>query len=336
MKKVIIEQKEIGKGCPAYIIAEIGINHNGDVNLACETIAAAIESGADAVKLQTYSTEGFIHPKNSIFEAVKSCELTQDEYASLFEYAQKKNGVVFSTPESLKDINFLKEMDSPAIKIASMDMNYKYFAQETAKLGKPVILSTGMSYLYEVANTIRWIEETGNDQIILLHCVSCYPAPPEECNLSVMNTLSSTFGYPAGFSDHTIGTDISYAAACIGANIIEKHFTLDKKLKGPDHAGSADPQDLSRIVSLIRTFEKAYGDGIKRPSKSEEITRLKKRRSLYAKRNLLKGEVLSIGDINFLTPSLPESQLEDLDNFLGRNIKVDISQDTLITRSLLE
>jgi len=335
MKTVSIEGRALGKGCPTYVIAEVGINHNGNVKLARDTIDAAIRNGADAVKLQTYTTEGFIHPENLIFDAVRSCELTKDEYKELFEYARSRKAVVFSTPECIKDIHFLKTLDPPAMKIAAMDMNYREFVQEAARLGRPVILSTGMSYFHEVANAVRWIEETGNDQIILLHCVSCYPTPPEECNLSVMQAMEAAFGYPTGFSDHTVGFDIPFAAVCMGAKVIEKHFTLDKKLPGPDHAGSADPEDLARLVSAIRSYERSIGDGVKRPSVSEEVTRLKKRRSIYAKRELQKGDILKPEDIDFLTPSVPESQMEDLEIFLGRALKEDVRKNGLINSDVL-
>lgn len=335
MKKVNIAGRDIGDNSPAYIIAEVGINHNGDVKLACETIDAAVESGADAVKLQTYTTEGFIHPENPIFEAVKSCEMTKDEYAVLFEYARSKGAVVFSTPECIEDVRFLKGLNPPAIKIAAMDMNYHYLLQEAAGLMVPIILSTGMSYLYEVANSVRWIEKAGNDQIILLHCVSCYPTPADECNLSAIASMENAFGYPTGFSDHTVGFDVPFAAVCMGAKVIEKHFTLDKKLSGPDHAGSADPEDLKRLVAAVRIFEKARGDGVKRPSVSERVTRLKKRRSIYAKKDLQKGDILTIDNISFFTPSLPESQMEDLDSFLGRTVKEPVGRNALITKAVL-
>ena len=331
MKTVKINGREIGEGFPTYVIAEVGINHNGDVKLARETIDAAIMSGADAVKLQTYTTEGFIHPENPIFEAVRSCELTKDEYKELFEYARSKGAVVFSTPECIEDIRFLKTLDPPAIKIAAMDMNYREFVKEAANLAKPVILSTGMSYFNEVANAVRWIEDAGNKQLIILHCVSCYPTPPQECNLSAMKIMEEAFGYPTGFSDHTVGYDIPFAAACMGARVIEKHFTLDKKLPGPDHAGSADPEDLARLIKSIRTYEEAVGNGVKRPSPSEETTRLKKRRSLYAKRELKKGDILRVEDIGFLTPSVPDSQMEDLEAFLGRTIKDGVRKNGIIS-----
>lgn len=335
VKKVVIAGKDIGKNSPAYIIAEVGINHNGDPKLARDTIDAAIESGADAIKLQTYTTEGFIHPENPIFEAVKSCEMTKDEYADLFDYARSKGAVVFSTPECIEDIHFLKGLNPPAIKIAAMDINYRQLVEEAARLNVPVILSTGMSYLYEVANSVRWIEEAGNDNIILLHCVSCYPTPSDECNLSAMSAMENAFGYPTGFSDHTVGFDVPFAAVCMGARVVEKHFTLDKNLPGPDHAGSADPQDLKRLVTAVRAFEKARGDGIKKPSISEGITRLKKRRSIYARRDLQKGDILRLEDIGFFTPSLPESQIEDLDNFLGRTMKELVRKNALITSAVL-
>ncbi|MCP4265276.1 MAG: N-acetylneuraminate synthase [Candidatus Brocadiaceae bacterium] len=335
MKTIYINNRAIEEGSPTYVIAEIGINHNGDVELARETIDAAFENGADAVKLQTYTTEGFIHPENLIFNNVKSCELSYDEYRSLFGYVRDKNKTIFSTPESFTDINLLKELDPPAVKIASMDLNYKAFIQEIAELGKPVLLSTGMSYMHEVANAVHWIEEVGNTQIILLHCVSCYPTPPEECNLSAIRTLTSLFNYPVGFSDHTIGLEIPFAAVCIGARIIEKHFTVDKKLKGPDHAGSADPSDLLQLTRQLHTLNSAMGDGIKKPSASEKTTVLKKRRSIFAKEGLAKGKILEIGDLHFLTPSVPESQLEDLDDFLGRTLKCDLRVNSLISSRVL-
>ena len=336
MRTGLIADRKVGKNHPVYVIAEVGINHNGDLTLAKETIDAALESGADAVKLQVYTTGGFVHPENPIFQAVKSCELSRHEYAVLFEHARERNGVIFATPECLEDIHFLKSLDPPAIKVAAMDMNYKEFIQEAAKTMKPIILSSGMSYLYEVARTVRWIEETGNDKIILLHCVSCYPTPVEECNLSAISHLEQSFGYPAGFSDHTIGIEVPFAAACLGARVIEKHFTLDKNLPGPDHSGSADPADLKKLITALRTYEKALGDGIKKPSTSEKITRLKKRRSIYAAQNLSAGDILEPEDTVLLTPSTPESRLEDLDSFLGRTLKVDISQYEIITKSVFK
>jgi sialic acid synthase SpsE len=336
MKTVYINGKPVGKGYPTYVIAEIGINHNGDIKLAKDTIDAAVKSGADAVKLQTYSTEGFIHPENPIFNAVKSCELTKDEYIELFDYTRGKGSVVFSSPECLEDIEFLKRRNPPAVKIASMDMNYRQFVKTVAGIGKPVILSTGMSFFHEVANSMRWIEEAGNDQIVLLHCVSCYPTPPEECNLSVIPMLATAFGYPTGFSDHTVTLDVPFASACLGANVIEKHFTLDKNLEGPDHGGSANPEDLKTLIGWLRNFENALGNGLKKPSKSEEVARLKKRRSVFAKKELFPGDTLSETDIHFLTPSLPESQLESLESFLGRTVKIEIPKNGIITSEVLD
>ena len=331
MKEIQIVEKKIGKSSPVYVIAEIGINHNGDAGLARETIDAALDSGADAVKLQTFKAESFVHPDNPGYTLTKSCELSYEETRFLFEYTRKRNGIIFSTPESIEDIIFLSTLNPSAIKIASMDLNYKEFVKVAAQVGKPIILSTGMSYLHEVTQSVRWIEEEGNSDIILLHCISCYPTPPDECNLAVINTLANAFGYPVGFSDHTIGIEIPYAAACMGATVIEKHFTLDKKLKGPDHAGSADPSDLSRLVKWLRDIEKARGSGIKIPSKSEENKRLNKRRSIYAKNTLHKGDTLEISDVQFLTPSVPESQLEDLPAFLGRILRKEIPKYGLIT-----
>ncbi len=335
MKTIYIGDKPIGKGHPTYVVAEIGINHNGDMKLAKDTIDAAVESGADAVKLQTYTTEGFIHPENPIFGMVKACEFKKDEYVELFSYAKSKGAVTFSTPECHGDIEFLSRLDMPAIKIASMDMNYRDFLTAVSKLGKPVILSTGMSYLHEVARSVRWIEETGNTDIVLLHCVSCYPTLPGECNLSVIPKLAKIFGYPVGFSDHTVTLDVPFAAACLGANIIEKHFTLDKSLEGPDHAGSCDSAGMKTLIGWLRNFEAAYGSGFKAPSVLEQVTRLKKRRSIFSKRAIKAGDVLTQDDLQFLTPSVLESQIEDIEGFLGRTVKEDIPANGLISSKIL-
>ncbi len=336
MECVDISGKRIGDESLAYIIAEIGINHNGDVKLACETIDAALECGANAVKIQTYKTENFIHPDNPGFKTAKMCELSYEDYAFLFEYTRKRDGVIFSTPESLEDIQFLKNINSPAVKIASMDLNYKELIKSAARLGRPIILSTGMSYLNEVATAVRWIEEEGNKQIIILHCVSCYPTTIEECNLSAIPLLATTFNYPYGFSDHTVGIEIAFAAVCMGAKVIEKHFTLDKSLTGPDHACSASPDELKRLVSFVRNYEKAIGDGVKVPSTSEVSQRFRKRRGIYSRRALSKGDILTINDLQFLTPSTPESQLELINDFLGKKLKRDIPKYTLISSALLE
>ena len=191
-----------------------------------------------------------------------------------------------------------------------------------------------MGYLHEVANAVNWVEKEGNESIILLHCTSCYPALPEEANLAAIHKLGDVFEYPVGYSDHTEGVDVACVAAGLGACMVEKHFTLDKSLPGPDHSGSADPSDLKRMIAWIRTMEKAIGDGRKGPADCERIARLKKRRSIYAARDLPIGTRLSFEDVLLLTPSSPESQLEDLPVFLGCCLNIDLKKGDLITSTV--
>jgi sialic acid synthase SpsE len=267
---------------------------------------------------------------------VKSCELTYNELALLFEFANQKGITLFSTAESLNDIHFLKERDVPAIKIASMDLNYQAFIQRAASLQVPIIISTGMGYTHEVANAIYWVEKTGNTQIAILHCVSCYPTPPDQANLAAVQTLKNTFAYPIGYSDHTIGLEVAMASIGLGACVLEKHYTVNKKLPGPDHACSADPQDLKTLVSFARMLHVAKGDGFKKPSPCENETRLRKRRSIYTAKKLEAGHILSEADVVFLTPSHPDSQLEDMNAFMGRVTKENLKPKTLITRGMLK
>ena len=330
METVKINGREINHTNPAYIIAEIGINHNGDFNLAIDTIDAAVQCGVDAVKLQTFTTKEFVHPHNENYDFICSCELTYNEFEKLYDYAKRQSITIFSTPESIKDIQFLRSLEVSCIKIASMDLNYKELLLCAGKLNVPVILSTGMSYAYEVANAVHWIESTGNEQLLLMHCVSCYPALIEDLNLSVIDSMKKMFPYPVGYSDHAIGIEMAFASIVTGACILEKHFTLSKNLEGPDHACSTDPQEMKKLVELKNQFHVANGHGIKEPAKCEKNTRLSKRRSIYASRDLGKGEIITTEDITLLTPSVPESQLEDLEYFLGRVLKNDLKMGDLV------
>ena len=330
MSFVEIADKKIGEGFPPFVVAEVGINHNGDFNLAKESILAAKNAGADAVKIQTFKTDKFIHPSNPEFEEIKSYELTYEEQTELFKIAQKEGIILISTPEDFESIDFLESVNVPAYKIASMDMNFHLFVEYIAKKRKPVILSTGMSYLDEVREAVKIIESAGNTDIILLHCVSTYPTQFEDVNLRAIETLKKDFSYPVGFSDHTIGIEAACISAILGACVIEKHFTLDKDLPGPDHKSSADPKDLRGLVRFIDAFKNTMGNGEKKPAPSERKARIEKRRGIYSNIPLKKGEIISLDKLKFLSPS-GGIDVRDVSLLLGKKVITDIGVNKLIT-----
>jgi len=320
MRQVKIGDRNVGDNYPAYIIAEVGINHNGDLALAKEMISAAWESGADAVKIQTFITKEFLHPSHPSYQHDIDAEISHDEEQELWDYAKTNNINLFSTPEEFLSLQFIQKQNPSLLKIASMDFNYKELVQRAASLKKPIILSSGMSTLEEVLRTVRWVEEAGNEDYMLLHCVSCYPTPVESCNLNVIKTLKAALGCPVGFSDHTEGTHVAFSAVCLGANIIEKHFTMNKDMAGPDQRISMTPKDLRMLVDNIRDFERAKGTGIKMPAKEEREPRVFKRRGIYSKNPLSPGDILTREDVVFFAPSTPESNVDDWERFVGRKV----------------
>ena len=311
-----------------FIIAEAGVNHNGNMDTAIKLIDMAKKAGADAIKFQTFKSERLVTrstPKakyqkantgsgESQLEMLKRLELTSDNFKRLFSYCRKKNIIFMSTPFDEKSADMLDRLGMGFFKIPSGEITNKPLIQHIAGKNKPVILSTGMSYLSEVEKAVRWIYEIWNksgfnQQLTLLHCVSDYPAHAADINLYAMNTLKTAFGLSVGYSDHTLGIEVPIAAVAIGAKVIEKHFTLDKNMKGPDHKASLEPDELKAMVKAIRNVEKAMGDGIKRPTEKEDETRIIARRSLVAKRDLKKGDVINSGDIIIKRPGsgiLPE------------------------------
>lgn len=330
MSFVEIADKKIGEGFPPFVVAEVGINHNGDFNLAKESILAAKNAGADAVKIQTFKTDEFIQPSTPEFEEIKSYELMYEEQAALFKVAKKNDIILISTPEDFKSVDFLESLNVPAYKIASMDMNFHLFVEYVAKKRKTVILSTGMSYLDEVREAVKIIESTGNTDIILLHCVSTYPTQFEDVNLRAIETLKREFPYVVGFSDHTIGVEAACISAILGACMIEKHFTLDKNLPGPDHKSSADPKDLRELVRFIDIFKSTMGNGEKKPALSERKARIEKRRGIYSNIPFKKGEIITLDKLKFLSPS-GGVDVKDVSLILGKKVITDIGINELIT-----
>jgi len=331
-----------------FIIAEAGVNHNGSVETAIKLIDTAVEAGADAVKFQSFKAEKLVTqtaPKakyqlenmgtsESQLEMLKKLELSLPAHKELFAYCSNKGIIFMSTPFDEESADMLDGLGMEIFKIPSGEITDKPLIQHIAAKQKPVILSTGMSYLGEVEKAIGWVYEIWNDlnekpQLTLLHCVSNYPAKTEDSNLLAMKTMEIAFGLPVGYSDHTMGIEISIAAVAMGAKVIEKHFTLDRNMEGPDHKASLEPDELKEMVKGIRNVEKARGDGIKKPANNERKTKDITRRSLVATRNIKAGNILELDDIASKRPRggiLPEFK----EVVIGMQVKRDISVDSVI------
>lgn len=291
-----VADKRIGPNEPTFIIAEAGVNHNGDLAIAEKLIDAAAEAGADAVKFQTFRAESVMTANaekapyqvasgevgESQLEMVKKLELSPSDHEKLRDRCLQRKIVFLSTPFDLESLDLLDRLGLPLFKIGSGDITYGDFIANVARRNKPIVLSTGMSRLSEVEGALEVIEKTGNVRPVLLHCVSNYPASPPDVNLRAIPTLAQAFGTAVGYSDHTRGSEIAIAAVALGACVIEKHFTLDGNMPGPDHRASLDPTEFRSMVDAIRNVESALGDGIKRPSPSELQTMRAARRSLVS------------------------------------------------------
>lgn len=298
------------------IVAEVGINHNGDMGLARESIIAAAEAGADSVKFQNYKTEDFITDRNLIFEyfsqgktikepqydMFKRCELTRDQLAYLKEQCDQANVLFHSTPTSVEGIKDLQSIGCQLLKNGSDYLTNLRLVRAMGETGLKTILSTGMATLSEIDDAVRAFRETGNEHLMLLHCTSSYPTPTEDVNLARMATLRDVFGVEVGFSDHTNGTTAAVGATILGARWVEKHFTLSKDLPGPDHWFSMDASELSQLVTSIREVEKMLGTSAVGPTPSESLGRRDFRLSCVAARDIPKGESIKPSDIVFQRP----------------------------------
>jgi len=334
---------------PVYIIAEAGVNHNGDAATALELVKVARECGVDAVKFQTFKAEfnvschaelaGYqeaaeVEAANQL-EMLRQLELSRDEFKTVKNLCDELRIDFISTPDDDWSIDLLLELDVPAIKIASAEMDNLPFLDKIGRTGKTVILSTGMSTLAEVERAVDTFRNAGTRELALLHCISNYPTAIGDVNLKAMNTLSEAFALPVGFSDHTLGSEAAVAAVALGAVIIEKHFTLDKDMPGPDHQASASPEEMQAYVEAIRNTEILLGDGIKQPRLSEEEMIPALRRSLVAARALKKGEILVPDMIQFKRPGSGISPAE-FESVMGRVLIADVAMDDLIRREDLQ
>jgi N-acetylneuraminate synthase len=335
----------IGEG-RCFVIAELGVNHNGRLDVAERLVDAAAEAGADAVKFQTWNTDDLVtvdaplaeyqrssDGPSTQYELLKGLELPVEALGPLKARAEARGVECFSTANDEASADALDRLGVRLFKIGSGELTNLGLLRHVAAKGKPVIVSTGMATLEEVDRALAAMTRAGNPEVAILHCVSAYPSPPEESNLRALDTLAR-FGAPVGFSDHTIGNVLAIAAVARGAAIIEKHFTLDKSLRGPDHRASAEPDEFRAMVAAIRVVERSLGDGVKRPTASEIPIRAVVRRTVVAARALRAGHVIGEGDV-VLRRAGNGMAADQLDRVLGRTLRADAARQAPITPDLL-
>ncbi len=327
----------------SYVIAEAGVNHNGDIKLAKQLIDVAKDAGADAVKFQTFKAEESTgrHAEKAAYQKnndptretqldmIRKLELPFDDFAVLQEYCNKKQIDFISTPDGTQSLQCLVKLNIPFIKIGSTEVTNYPFLKEIAATGKPLLLSTGMSTLGEVEKAIDTIYETGNRQVTLMHCTTDYPTDIKNVNMNAMITLKNAFHVPIGYSDHTLGFEAAVAAVVMGAVVIEKHITLDRDLPGPDHRASMPPEEFCEYVKHIRNAELLLGDGRKKPSEHEKDIMNQVRRSILANKDLKKGTILSKEMFCYKRPG-DGIRPEYADILTGRELKRDIGEDEKI------
>ncbi len=316
METIKIGSRKIGPGQPCFLVAEIGINHNGDMDLARKLIDAAVEAGADSVKFQNYRTEEFISDRTLTYEYIsqgetivesqydmfKRYELTKSNLQELKSYCDSVGTIFHSTPMGKEGIQDLVEIETPILKNGSDCLTHLYLIRAMGNTQLPTVISTGMATLSEIDEAVRTFYATGNTQLILLHCTSSYPTPFEDTHLRKIASMQSVFDCPVGFSDHTPGIYAAIGSIAFGACWIEKHFTLDHNLPGPDHRFSVDPSEFQSLTAGIRAIEKCLGNARIQPTSGEEIGRRDYRLSCVAKYSLDKDHQISEKDIGFCRP----------------------------------
>jgi len=346
---ISIGNRKIGAGEPCFIIAEAGVNHNGDPECARKLIDAAVEAQADAIKFQTFIAEILVTPSaqkaeyqkigssasTTQFQMLKSLELSEPVFKKLAAYAKKKGILFLSTAFDEESLELLFRLHVPVFKIPSGEITNFPFLAKIAEQKKPVILSTGMSTMAEVKDAVSCLREHGCKEIVILHCTTSYPAPPESVNLRAMNTLREEFRLPVGYSDHTAGISITIAAVAMGACVIEKHFTLDRTLPGPDHAASLEPEEFRQMVRAVRDVESAAGNGKKDIQACEVSIRAVVRKSIVAAKNIAPGALISE---DMLTIKRPGSGIEPghIQEIIGKTAPHGILKDTVITWDMIE
>lgn len=338
MKEIVLKNgRRIGEGSPCYIMMDAAANHNGDLDTARELIKKAAEAGADAIKFQTYRAEDlysrntpqFSRDPMKPYDLIKKVQHPREWIPVLSEYAKCHNIDFLSSPFDFDAVDLLDAEGVNLFKVASLEIVDIKFLKYIAGKGRPIVLSTGMASLGEIEEALDAVRSTGNEDIALLHCNTCYPSPAHIVNLRVVETLRRAFELPTGFSDHTLGWHMPVAAVAMGACIIEKHFTLSREQEGPDHCFSMEPEELKLMVHGIREVEKALGDGIKRVSQEERENYEKGRRSLIARMDIKKGTIVTE---EMITSKRPGYGIKPkyLDMVVGRIAKADISEDDIL------
>jgi N-acetylneuraminate synthase/N,N'-diacetyllegionaminate synthase len=341
--------KTVGEGFPVFIIAEAGVNHNGDLQIARELVEEAANCGADCIKFQTYKAERVVTnnaPKakyqmettdraESQLEMLRKIELSPEHHVELKKYAEELGLLFLSTPYNFEDIDLLESIGVSAYKVASGQIVEPPFLRMVAETGKPVFLSTGMSTMSEIEAALNTIRKTGNDKTILLQCTTNYPSMIEDANLRVIPAFRSAFNVPVGYSDHTVGEEAAIAAVALGAVVIEKHFTTDKNLPGPDHSSSVTPEELRSLIKKIRRTEMSLGKDLKEPTAVEKENATGMRRSIVACRSIKKGEIINKEDITFKRPAtgLPPT---DYDRIIGRKAVREIAKDDILQEDMIQ
>jgi sialic acid synthase SpsE len=345
MMKIKIGNQLVGNNCPTFIIAEVGSNHNQDYALAIAHIDAAAEARVDAVKFQTFQADKHVSkfaemPKyltgyDNIHELIKTLELERDWQKPLKEYAESKGLQFFSSPCDYEAVDSLEELNVPAHKVASFDLPDLDLVRYIARTGKPVLLSTGMANWMEIQRAVDVCREEGNDQIILFQCTSLYPAPTKLSNLKSMERMRDMFNVVVGYSDHTIGDLVPVSSVAMGAAIIEKHFTLDRTLPGPDHSFAMEPDELKLMVEKVREVEASIGDGLKKGPRGEELDMYDKvRRSLHVTLDVKAGDIITE---EMLVAKRPGFGIEPFrkNELIGAKARVDIAKDHWIDWSMV-
>lgn len=351
MKVQLSPKKEVYNFCEPYIIAEIGANHNGDMDLAKKMIDSAVECGCDAVKFQSWTPKSLIakeeydrnqsyddSPKKhfgSLKEMVERYYLRDDQHVELKEYCKAKGVDFCSSPFSNEEVDLLVKLDVPFLKIASMDINNIPFLKYAAKTMKPLVISTGMSTLSEIEAAVNTVKAEGNNNIVLLHCISIYPPKDKDIHLRNITMLQQAFDLPIGFSDHSFGASIPLASVALGACIIEKHFTLDKDLPGWDHEISANPVEMKTICEDSKKIAAALGNVFRTVSEEEEQKKSKFRRSIVLEKALKKGDIIKESDLAYKRPGTGIPPNEFL-YVIGRKVNQDLEIDSVLNWNCFE
>lgn len=340
---VTIGKKQIGRNHPCYIIAEAGVNHNGQLDLALELVRQAKKAGVDCVKFQTFKAAAVVTPEapkanyqlkvtdqqESQFEMLKKLELQLEDYHQIIELCKALDIQFLSTPYNFDDADFLNNLGVDAFKIASGQLVELAFLEYVARFQKPMIISSGMATLAEVYEGVQTIRQAGNDQIVLLQCTTNYPSNIEDANIRAMVSMEQSLDIVVGYSDHVANNYACYAAVSLGAKLIEKHFTLDKNMEGPDHSSSLNPEEFEELVNGIRLTEKALGSAIKTPTEAEVANTKGMRRSIVLLDDLEAGTTLQMQHLAFKRPATGLAP-KRINEVLGKKIKLSLSKDTIL------